>query len=50
MTIERAGKGVSFVSGGSDFRVKSRLDGRYWIQSATTTVAGQSVSPVVVLH
>ena len=49
MTIERSQQGAGFVTGTSDFRVKSRVDGRYWIQSSTTTEAGQVVSPVVVL-
>jgi Phage capsid family len=50
MTIERAPEGKAFPSDASDFRIRARLDGRYWIQSATTTEANQSVSPVVVLH
>lgn len=50
MTVERAQNGTGFVTGTSDFRIKSRLDGRYWVQSSTTTEANQSVSPVVVLH
>lgn len=49
MTIERAAKGAGFATGTSDFRVRSRVDGRYWIQSPNTTEAGQTVSPVVVL-
>jgi HK97 family phage major capsid protein len=49
MTVERSAKGAGFVTGTSNFRIKSRVDGRYWIQSPTTTEAGQTVSPVVVL-
>lgn len=49
MTIEKSPKGPGFGSDTSDFRIKSRLDGRYWIQSPTTTEAAQVVSPVVVL-
>jgi HK97 family phage major capsid protein len=50
MTIERSAESPgAFGSDTSNFRVKARLDGRYWIQSAFTTEAGQSVSPVVVL-
>lgn len=49
MTIERSAKGTGFASDTSSFRVRSRLDGRYWIQSPTTTEAGQAVSPVVIL-
>jgi hypothetical protein len=50
MTIERSAEGTGFPSDTSNFRIKSRVDGRYWIQSATTTQANQQVSPVVVLH
>ena len=50
MTVERAPEGKGFPSDASDFRIRARLDGRYWIQSATTTAANQQVSPVVVLH
>lgn len=50
MTVERSGAGRGFGSGSSDFRLKSRVDGRYLIQSASTTSAGQAVSPVVILQ
>lgn len=50
MLVERSAAGPTFISDTSDFRVKARVDGRYWIQSAETTEAGQQVSPVVVLH
>jgi len=49
MYVERSQRGPTFVSDTSEFRVKARVDGRYWIQSSTTTEAGQPVSPVVVL-
>lgn len=50
MTIERSAESPgAFGSDSSNFRIKSRLDGRYWVQGSTTTEAGQSVSPVVVL-
>lgn len=49
MVIEQSAGGPGFVTDTSEFRVKSRLDGRYWIQSPTTTEAGETVSPVVVL-
>jgi HK97 family phage major capsid protein len=48
MQIERA-KESQFISDNSYFRIRSRVDGRYWVQSATTTEAHQQVSPVVVL-
>jgi HK97 family phage major capsid protein len=50
MTVERSAKGTGFGSDTSNFRVRSRVDGRYWIQSPVTTETGQSVSPVVVLN
>jgi HK97 family phage major capsid protein len=50
MTVEVSSKGDGFVSGTSNVRVRHRVDGRYWIQGATTTEANQQVSPVVVLH
>lgn len=49
MTVERATQSL-FASDESYFRVRALVDGRYWVQSATTTEAAQSVSPVVVLH
>lgn len=49
MTVERSRQGAGFGADASDFRIKARLDGRYWIQSATTTESGQVVSPVVIL-
>lgn len=50
MQVERAALGAQFINDNSLFRVRSRVDGRYWVQSSSTTEAGQSVSPVVVLH
>lgn len=51
MTIERSTESPgAFGTDTSNFRIRSRIDGRYWIQSATTTEANQQVSPVVVLH
>lgn len=49
LTIERSAAGSGFVTDISNYRIKARVDGRYWVQSATTTEAGQTVSPVVVL-
>jgi HK97 family phage major capsid protein len=49
MTVERARQSL-FASDESYFRVRALVDGRYWVQSASTTEAAQSVSPVVVLH
>ncbi|HEV2375854.1 MAG TPA: phage major capsid protein [Streptosporangiaceae bacterium] len=50
MTVERSAQGAGFIKGTSNFRVRSRVDGRYWIQFTTTTEAGQTVGPVVVLQ
>lgn len=53
MTVERSAQGSGFAKDTSNFRIRSRVDGRYWIQSATTTEAGSGagqVSPVVVLQ
>ncbi len=50
LTVERSEAGTGFPLNASNFRIRSRVDGRYWIQSATTTEAGQTVSPVVVLQ
>ncbi len=50
MTVERSQESGGFIDDASNFRIKSRVDGRYWIQSATTTEAAQTVSPVVVLQ
>jgi HK97 family phage major capsid protein len=49
LTVESAAKGSGFITDVSQFRVKTRVDGRYWIQTSTTTEASQSASPVVVL-
>jgi HK97 family phage major capsid protein len=49
MTVERSSRGGGFINDTSNFRVITRVDGRYWIQSSETTEAGQTVSPVVVL-
>ena len=48
MQVERSWKGAQFIDDNSYFRVRSRVDGRYWVQSATTTSAAQQVSPVTV--
>ena len=50
LTIERSQQGAGFGSGTSNWRVKSRVDGRYQVLSSYTTGANQVVSPVVVLH
>lgn len=49
MQVERSTKGAQFIDDASYFRVRSRVDGRYWVQSASTTSAAQQVSPVAVL-
>lgn len=49
MTVEQAVSGAGFAQDASDFRIRSRVDGRYWVQESTTTEAGATVSPVTVL-
>ena len=55
MTVERSQESGGFIYDASNFRVRSRIDGRYWIQSSTTPEIGAGssnvnvVSPVVVL-
>jgi HK97 family phage major capsid protein len=49
MTVEQSKDGAGFIKDTSNFRIRSRVDGRYWIQSQSTTEAGAAVSPVVVL-
>ena len=50
LTVERSQQGPGFIYDTSNFRIRSRVDGQYWIQTATTTEAGQNVSPVIVLN
>ena len=50
MTVEVASRGAGFANDTSDIRVRSRVDGRFWIQQTHTLTSGQSVSPLVVLH
>ena len=49
MTVERSAKGTGFGSDTSSFRIKARIDGRYWPQTTFVTAAGQTVSPLVIL-
>jgi HK97 family phage major capsid protein len=49
MTVEQAAEGSGFASNSTQWRIRNRVDGRYWIRTPTTTAAGQTVSPVVVL-
>lgn len=50
LTIERSSAGSGFVTDITNYRIKSRIDGRVFIPGATTTEAGAQVSPVVVLN
>lgn len=50
LTIERSAAGSGFVHDITNYRIKSRIDGRYFVQGQTTTEAGQQVSPVVILE
>ncbi|HEY5396202.1 MAG TPA: phage major capsid protein [Trebonia sp.] len=49
LAIERSSAGPGFAADITNYRVTSRVDGRYQVPGATTTEAGQAVSPVVVL-
>jgi HK97 family phage major capsid protein len=49
LTIERSAAGSGFGTDITNYRIKARIDGRYFVQGSTTTEAGQTVSPVVVL-
>lgn len=50
LTVERSAAGSGFVTDITNYRVKARVDGRYFVPSSTTTEASQTVSPVVVLQ
>lgn len=50
LTIERSAAGSGFITDISNYRIKARVDGRYWIPDPTTTKAGADVSPVVTLE
>lgn len=49
LTIERSAAGSGFVTDITNYRVKARVDGRYWAPGPVTTEADQTVSPVVIL-
>jgi HK97 family phage major capsid protein len=49
LLVERSQKGSGFISGTSNFRVKARLDSRYWPQNSITLASGSVVSPLVIL-
>lgn len=50
LTIERSVAGSGFPADITNYRVKARVDGRYFVPGSTTTEASQTVSPVVVLQ
>ena len=50
LTIEPSGRGSGFITDITNYRIKSRIDGRYSVPGSTTTETGQQVSPVVVLN
>lgn len=49
MTIDRSSAGTGFVTDITNYRIRARVDGRYWVQEQTTTEAGATVAPVVIL-
>lgn len=50
LTVERSAAGSGFVADITNYRIKARIDGRYFVQGSSTTEAAQSVSPIVVLQ
>ncbi len=49
LTVDLAASGDGFITDTTDIRIRSRIDARWWPQSAFTTAAGATVSPLVVL-
>lgn len=49
LTVERSAAGSGFVTDVTNYRFKSRIDGRVWMPGQVTTEADQTASPVVVL-
>lgn len=49
MAVDRSPAGSGFVTDVTNYRFRARVDGRYFVQGSTTTEAGESVSPVVIL-
>lgn len=50
LTIERAAAGSGFATDITNYRIKARVDGRYFVQGQTTTEDGTQASPVVILQ
>lgn len=50
LTVERSSAGSGFITDITNYRIKSRIDGRYYVQGSTTTEAAETVSPVVILE
>jgi HK97 family phage major capsid protein len=50
LTIERSAQGPGFITDITNYRIRARVDGRYYVQGATTTEADEQVSPVVILQ
>jgi HK97 family phage major capsid protein len=49
LTIELSQRGAGFPADSGNYRIKARLDGRYWLQSSITLENGSVVSPIVIL-
>lgn len=49
LTVDRSAAGSGFVTDVTNYRFKTRADGRYMVQEQTTTKAGSTASPVVIL-
>ena len=49
LTVDTSAAGSGFVTDVTNYRFRARVDGRYWVQEQTTTKAGSTASPVVIL-
>jgi HK97 family phage major capsid protein len=50
LVVEQSAKGAGFITDTSSFRVKARLDARFWPQSTITLANGKVTSPLVILQ
>lgn len=49
LTVDHSPAGSGFYTDVTQYRFRARVDGRYWVPGSTTTEAGATVSPVVIL-
>lgn len=50
LAVDRSERGSGFVADVTNYRFRARVDGRYWVREQTTTKAGSTASPVVILE